>query len=100
MGDSVVCKQAGHEAGDTAAADGKDMLAWIAERHAERHGPAQMFNAMRDSGWARDDAVAVLLEALPCELHEEVRALLRAAGLAKLMHGEDAGPALQQGPAG
>jgi prolyl 4-hydroxylase len=79
MSDSVVCAQAEHETDETRAVARSDILAWIAERHAERHGAAQIFNGMRDSGWSGDDAVAALLEALPCELHEQVRALSRGA---------------------
>jgi prolyl 4-hydroxylase len=79
MSDSVVRERAEQDIdqGETAAFN--DLVAWAAERHAEGHCPAQVFNAMRDSGWAGDDAVAALLQALPSELHEQVRMLPRGA---------------------
>jgi prolyl 4-hydroxylase len=72
MSDSTVCE---HAQQDT----DQDLMAWIAERRSECHCPAQMFNAMRASGWSSDDAVAALLQALPRELHEHLPLLSRGA---------------------
>lgn len=79
MSDSVVRERAEQDTdqGETVAFN--DLVAWAAERHAEGHCPAQVFNAMRDSGWSGGDAVAALLQALPPELHEQVGTLPRGA---------------------
>jgi prolyl 4-hydroxylase len=79
MSNSVVFESAVHDTHQCREAAFKDLVAWVTERHAEDHCPAQVFNVMRASGWSCDDAVAALLQALPYELHEQVRVLPRGA---------------------
>ena len=79
MSDNVICEPAQQDHDEKKASAHSNLVAWVGERHAEYYGPAQLFNVMRTSGWGRADAVAALLEALPGELHDEVRMLLRGA---------------------
>lgn len=79
MSDSIVCEHMEQDTDQSREAAFQDLVAWIAERHAEGHCPAQVFNVMRDTGWSSEDAVAGLLKALPLDLHEQVDVLLRAA---------------------
>lgn len=76
MSDSVVCEPVEQQ---VVSAANPDLVAWVADRHAEDYGAAQIFNVMRASGWACDDASAALLEVLPPESHEQVRMLSRGA---------------------
>lgn len=55
------------------------LMAWAAERHAEDIGTAQLYNLVRQAGWATEDATRVLLHVLPQALHEDVAQLSRGA---------------------
>lgn len=79
LSNSVACEQAQQVTDTSSATAHEDLVAWVAERHAENHCPAQVFNVMRASGWPCDDAVAALLQALPLDLHDHVRMLPRGA---------------------
>jgi prolyl 4-hydroxylase len=79
MSESVVLEHAEQVTGVSAESRLKDLVAWAVDRHAESHCPAQIFNGMRSSEWSTGDAVAALLQALPRELHEQVRELPRGA---------------------
>lgn len=72
MSDSIVCEPVEQQVATVA---NPDLVAWVADRHAEDFCPAQIFNVMRASGWACDDASAALLEVLPPESHEQVSVL-------------------------
>jgi prolyl 4-hydroxylase len=79
MSDSVVLEHAEQVTEKSGDSHFKDLVAWAVDRHAEGHCPAQIFNGMRSSDWSTGDAVAALLQALPRELHEQVRELPRGA---------------------
>jgi prolyl 4-hydroxylase len=79
MSDNVICEPAQQDHDAIKASAHSSLVTWVTDRHAEDYGPAQMFNVMCANGWVRADAVAAMLEALPSELHDEVRMLLRGA---------------------
>ena len=79
MGESLVCEPADPDI-DTRTLDNfSGRVAWAIDKLTQGHCAAQVFNVLRDGGWSVDDAAAVLLDALPCELRGQVAALARGA---------------------
>lgn len=79
MIDSLVCTPAALGIDSRTHAGFSDRVAWAIEKLAQGHCPAQVFNVLRDDGLSVDDAAAVLRDALPCELREQVATLSRGA---------------------
>lgn len=79
MSDSLVCAPADLDIDPRTLVNFNDRVAWAIDKLAQGHCAAQVFNVLRDGGWSVDDAAAVLLDALPHELRDQVSALSSGA---------------------
>jgi prolyl 4-hydroxylase len=79
MSDTSVFEAATERTQPTREEAFEQLVAWAAERHAEGHSPAQLYNLVREVGWPPEDAASALLRVLPQALQAEVAQLSRGA---------------------